>query len=76
MAKPLVRPLGKNGPQVTVLGFRTMGLSYLHGRLLPYESASMCTIDHLNFGETFWCSADDCKHSSDEIQASWTDLAL
>jgi hypothetical protein len=53
MAELLVRPLGKNGPQVTALGFKTMGLSYLHGRLLSYEGASMCMIDYLNVGKHF-----------------------
>jgi hypothetical protein len=32
MAELLVRPLGKNGPQVATLGYGTTGLSYLYGR--------------------------------------------
>jgi hypothetical protein len=37
MAKLPTRQLGKNGPQATALGFGTMRLSYLYGKLLSDE---------------------------------------
>jgi aryl-alcohol dehydrogenase-like predicted oxidoreductase len=52
------RQLGKNGPQVTVLGFGLMGLSAYYGAPKSDEER-FAVLDHAyNSGELFWDSAD------------------
>lgn len=52
------RKLGKNGPEVTALGFGAMGLSAYYGAAKPDEER-FAVLDHIyNSGELFWDSAD------------------
>ncbi|KIW44792.1 uncharacterized protein PV06_03240 [Exophiala oligosperma] len=52
------RKLGKNGPEVTALGFGAMGLSAYYGAPKPDEER-YALLDHVyNSGERFWDSAD------------------
>ncbi|QIW97495.1 hypothetical protein AMS68_003013 [Peltaster fructicola] len=57
--------LGKNGPQVSRLGFGTMGLSAFYGEPKPdeerYKVLDKCYAD----GELFWDSADMYQDSED-----------
>jgi len=56
---------GKNGPQVTQLGFGTMGLSAFYGKPKPDEER-YALLDHIyNAGELFWDSADMYQDSED-----------
>jgi len=52
------RPLGKNGPQVTALGFGLMGLSAFYGTPKP-DKERLALLDHVyESGERFWDTAD------------------
>jgi aryl-alcohol dehydrogenase-like predicted oxidoreductase len=52
------RKLGKNGPEVTALGFGLMGLSAFYGKPKPDEER-YAFLDHVyNSGERFWDTAD------------------
>lgn len=52
------RQLGKDGPQVTALGFGAMGLSAFYGPTAPDEER-LKFLDHVYAqGETFWDSSD------------------
>ncbi|KIW35163.1 uncharacterized protein PV07_01877 [Cladophialophora immunda] len=52
------RKLGKNGPEVTALGFGLMGLSAYYGKPKPDEER-YAILDHAyEAGELFWDSAD------------------
>ena len=51
------RQLGKNGPQVTALGFGTMGLSAFYGAT-ESDELRFKVLDHAyERGERFWDSA-------------------
>ncbi|KIX06417.1 uncharacterized protein Z518_04393 [Rhinocladiella mackenziei CBS 650.93] len=59
------RKLGKNGPEVTALGFGTMGLSAFYGTPKPDEER-YALLDHVyNSGELFWDTADMYQDSED-----------
>lgn len=59
------KKLGKNGPQVTSLGFGTMGLSAFYGKPKPDEER-YAVLDHIyNSGELFWDTADMYADSED-----------
>ena len=61
------RKLGKNGPEVTALGFGLMGLSAYYGAPKPDEER-FAVLDHVyNSGELFWDSADIYKDSEDLV---------
>lgn len=61
------RQLGKNGPQVTALGFGTMGLSAFYGQPLPDEERNKVLDRAYELGETFWDSSDIYMDSEDLI---------
>lgn len=48
------RPLGKNGPEVTRVGFGLMGLSSYYGKPLPIEEALHVLDRAHELGERFW----------------------
>ncbi|OQV10530.1 hypothetical protein CLAIMM_14515 [Cladophialophora immunda] len=59
------RQLGKNGPQVTALGFGAMGLSAFYSTPKPDEER-LALLDHVYAsGELFWDSADIYKDNED-----------
>src|SRR5882757_11493488 len=61
------RKLGKNGPEVTALGFGLMGLSAFYGKPKPDEERFVM-LDHVyNSGQRFWDSADMYADSEDLI---------
>ncbi|KAL8700539.1 MAG: hypothetical protein Q9201_005390 [Fulgogasparrea decipioides] len=66
-AKLPTRQLGKNGPQVTALGFGAMGLSAFYGAPAPDEERFKVLDRAYELGETFWDSADIYLDSEDLI---------
>lgn len=63
------RPLGKNGPQVTALGFGAMGLSAFYGPPKP-DPERMAVLDAAYAeGELFWDSADIYQDNEDLLGA-------
>jgi len=61
------RKLGKNGPEVTALGFGLMGLSAFYGKPKPDEER-YAMLDHVyNSGERFWDTADMYMDNEDLI---------
>lgn len=59
------RKLGKNGPEVTAIGFGTMGLSAFYGKPKPDEER-YALLDHIyQSGELFWDTADMYGDSED-----------
>jgi aryl-alcohol dehydrogenase-like predicted oxidoreductase len=59
------RKLGKNGPEVTALGFGTMGLSAFYGKPKPDEER-YALLDHIcDKGVRFWDSSDMYGDSED-----------
>lgn len=59
------KKLGKNGPDVTSLGFGTMGLSAFYGKPKPDEER-YAVLDHVyKSGELFWDTADMYQDSED-----------
>ncbi|KAF7968831.1 hypothetical protein HWV62_29238 [Athelia sp. TMB] len=65
-----VRQLGKNGPQVSALGFGTMGIGAWYGPT-PDEAASMDVLSYAaDRGVTFWDTADIYK-TSEETLGNW-----
>ena len=64
------RPLGKNGPQVTALGFGAMGLSAFYGQPEPDEERFKILDRACEAGEAFWDSAD-VYHDSEELIGKW-----
>lgn len=68
MAPPLpTRQLGKNGPQVTALGFGAMGLSAFYGKPESDEDRFKILDKAYDMGETFWDSADVYMDNEDLI---------
>jgi aryl-alcohol dehydrogenase-like predicted oxidoreductase len=61
------RQLGRNGPQVTALGFGTMGLSSFYGKTEPDEARFKILDKAYEMGERFWDSADLYGDSEDLI---------
>lgn len=63
-------PLGKNGPQVTRLGFGLMGLSAFYGEKKP-DSERLALLDQAyEMGELFWDSAD-MYGDSEDLLGKW-----
>lgn len=61
------RKLGKNGPEVTALGFGLMGLSAYYGKPKP-DAERFALLDHAyDAGERFWDSADIYGDNEDMI---------
>lgn len=59
------KALGKNGPNVTAIGFGTMGLSAFYGKPKPDEER-YAMLDHIyKSGELNWDSADMYQDSED-----------
>ena len=69
MAPPQLptRQLGKNGPQVTALGFGAMGLSAFYGAPESDEERFKVLDKAYEMGERFWDSADIYMDSEDLI---------
>lgn len=61
------RTLGRNGPQVTALGFGAMGLSAHYGAPEPDEERFKVLDRAYELGERFWDSADVYMDSEDLI---------
>jgi hypothetical protein len=61
------RKLGKNGPEVTALGFGLMGLSAFYGAPESDEARFKVLDRALELGETFWDSADIYGDSEDLV---------
>jgi len=60
MARLPTRKLGKNGPEVSAIGFGAMGLSYSYGRTDAEEERFKVLDRALALGATFWDSSDVC----------------
>ncbi len=58
MAKVPTRQLGKNGPQVSALGFGAMGLSAFYGSPAPDEERFKVLDRAIELGCTFFDTAD------------------
>lgn len=64
------RKLGKNGPQVTALGYGTMGLSAFYGKPKP-DAERFAVLDKAyELGEVNWDSADMYMDSEDLLGRS------
>ncbi|CAF9926543.1 MAG: Aldo-keto reductase str7 [Alectoria fallacina] len=61
------RQLGKDGPQVTALGFGAMGLSAFYGKPESDEDRFKILDKAYDMGETFWDSADVYMDNEDLI---------
>ena len=61
------RQLGKNGPQVTALGFGAMGLSSFYGTTESDEERFKVLDKAYELGERFWDSADMYGDNEDLI---------
>ena len=66
------RKLGKNGPQVTALGYGCMGLSAFYGTPKPDEERFSILDKCYEDGELFWDSADVYKDNEDLLRESNT----
>ncbi|TKA65839.1 hypothetical protein B0A55_09124, partial [Friedmanniomyces simplex] len=62
--------LGKNGPQVTRMGYGTMGLSAFYGKPKPDEERFKVLDKCYEDGELFWDSADMYMDSED-LLGNW-----
>ena len=65
MAKVPVRQLGKNGPEVSALGFGAMGLSAFYGTPVSDEERFKVLDRAIELGCTFFDSADVYGDSED-----------
>ena len=64
-SKVPTRKLGKNGPEVSALGYGAMGLSSFYGKPRPDEER-LALLDYIyEAGETHWDSADVYGDSED-----------
>lgn len=64
------RKLGKNGPEITALGFGTMGLSAFYGKPKPDEER-YAVLDHIyNSGCLNWDTAD-MYNDSEDLLGRW-----
>lgn len=64
------RALGKNGPQVTAIGFGFMGLSSFYGDV-PSDEDRLKLIDHIyESGQRFWDTAE-MYGDSEELIGKW-----
>ncbi|CAG7930787.1 unnamed protein product [Penicillium olsonii] len=70
MSKPPTRPLGKNGPEVTRVGFGLMGLSSYYGKPLPIEEGLHVLDKAYELGERFWDTAD-VYSGNEELVREW-----
>ncbi|KAJ9126789.1 hypothetical protein QFC24_001821 [Naganishia onofrii] len=61
------RQLGKDGPQVTAIGFGLMGLSSFYGKVGSDEERFKILDRAYELGETFWDSADMYGDSEDLV---------
>lgn len=66
------RKLGKNGPNVTALGYGTMGLSAFYGAPKPDPERFAVLDKAYNEGELFWDTADMYMDSEDLLGMSMT----
>jgi len=67
MSQLPTRTLGRNGPEVTALGFGAMGLSAFYGEALE-DDERFEVLDHAyDAGEHFWDSADVYGDNEDII---------
>ncbi|GAB7361551.1 hypothetical protein MBLNU230_g1604t1 [Neophaeotheca triangularis] len=64
------RKLGKNGPEVTAIGYGTMGLSAFYGAKKPDEERFKVLDKCYNDGELFWDTADMYMDSED-LLGNW-----
>lgn len=70
------RKLGKNGPQVTALGYGTMGLSAFYGKPKP-DAERFAVLDKCyELGELHWDSADMYADSEDLLGMSQGALSM
>lgn len=67
MSEIKYRQLGKNGPQVSALGFGAMGLSIGYGATESDEERFKVLDRAYELGQTFWDSADLYADSEDLI---------
>jgi len=61
------RRLGKDGPEVTALGYGLMGLSAFYGKPLPDEQRFALLDDIYELGELNWDTADIYGDSEDLV---------
>jgi aryl-alcohol dehydrogenase-like predicted oxidoreductase len=57
-SKLQTRRLGKDGPEVTALGYGAMGLSLAYGAVLPEEQRLRLLDQIYELGETNWDSGE------------------
>ncbi|XXG96139.1 hypothetical protein Hte_002418 [Hypoxylon texense] len=68
--KPVLKPLGKNGPLVPRLGFGLMGMSHAYGET-PSDEERFKVLDRaLELGETFW-DTSDLYGDNEELLNKW-----
>ncbi|KAI0169085.1 putative aldo-keto reductase [Hypoxylon sp. FL1284] len=69
-AKPVLKPLGKNGPLVPRIGFGLMGMSHSYGEI-PSDEERFKLLDHaLEQGNTFW-DTSDLYGDNEELLSKW-----
>jgi aryl-alcohol dehydrogenase-like predicted oxidoreductase len=63
MSSVPTRQLGKNGPQISALGFGAMGLSQSYGAVGDNEERFAVLDRALELGTTFWDTSDVCMRT-------------